>query len=802
MSDGDQPHEDPSSPDVPETVWRGGESDAMDPFHESATILRPLDEAATIPGGLDSQPAAPGPAAPGPGSAPLTDLDEFRRAVVEVGLIGEEELDALTAELPSTSDVLGLARVLQIAGKLTTYQTAAVYQRKSRGLLIGNYLILDKLGAGMMGMVFKALHRRLGRVVALKILPPSFTRDRTAVLRFKREVEAAGKLKHPNIVAALDANEDRGVLFLVMEYVEGRDLDHVVRRRGPLPVRDAIDFLIQAARGLEAAHAAGIVHRDIKPSNLMLDNAGGVRVLDLGLARIVDASNPFGQASGSRLTESGMYMGAIDYRAPEQAEGSRRADHRADIYSLGCTLYYLMTGREPFVGDTVLKGLMAHQERPAPALRATRPDAPSALEDAFQQMMAKRPADRPESMTAVIVLLESCQCSAPSSRGADPDTATQSRPELRIFDQAAAFQRAAPAKQGREPSNSAGCNEAEEAPTGSALSLEDLVMDVRSEVALPPLPAPTIQRTIKSTGLQPPRSSMPRSKSARRAGRPAIFLALAAMAALGVAFVGRALLSRSPRTAPNEPARAKTDRVEVAGNHESKAEPSPSPATHDIVQTIFDGRTGRGWMLTDRKPLPPGSIETDGLNPHRTRSYLIVYEKKLGDFVLDCDYKLSKGSNSGVFLRVGDLNDPVHTGIEVALDDTTGAGIGDSGAFYGLVAPSRNAQKPAGQWNHLTITAAGSVLEVTLNADDVSWIDLDEWSVPGKRPDGTDHPFQGIAIANLPRRGYLGFQNLKGDCWFRHIKLRTRGGPSSRPTGDPLSGSTSIGPMRSQGRTP
>src|SRR5262249_15400443 len=153
-------------------------------------------------------------------------------------------------------------------------------------------------------------------------------------------------------------------------------------------------------------------------------------------------------------------------------------------------------------------------------------------------------------------------------------------------------------------------------------------------------------------------------------------------------------------------------------------EASPSPAPPEIVRTIFDGKTGKEWMLTDRKPLPPHCIQPDGLNPHRTNSYLIVYEKKLGDFVLECDYKLSRGANSGVFLRVGDLNDPVRTGIEVAIDDTTGAGLGDSGAFYGLVAPRKNAQKPAGQWNHLTISASGSALAVSLNGLDVARIDL------------------------------------------------------------------------------
>ncbi len=157
-----------------------------------------------------------------------------------------------------------------------------------------------------MGMVFKARHRRLGRVGALKILPPSFARDRSAVLRFRREVEAAGRLKHPNVVAALDADEDRGVHFLVMDYVEGKDLDRIVQERGPLPVGQAVDCLIQAARGLDATHAEGIVHRDIKAANLMLDRSGTVRVLDLGLARIVEAGNPFNKTAARRLTESGM----------------------------------------------------------------------------------------------------------------------------------------------------------------------------------------------------------------------------------------------------------------------------------------------------------------------------------------------------------------------------------------------------------------------------------------------------------------------------------------------------------------
>src|SRR5262249_24897172 len=176
---------------------------------------------------------------------------EFADTLVEIGLIDAAELERYTAD--SAEGVLGLSRALVKAGKLTSYQAAAVYQRKSRGLLIGNYLILDKLGRGGMGMVFKARHRTLGRVGALKILPPSFTRDRSVVRRFRREFEAAGRLRHPNLVAAFEADEDRGVHFLVMDYVQGINLDRLVAEHGPVPVAEAADYLIQSARGLQAA---------------------------------------------------------------------------------------------------------------------------------------------------------------------------------------------------------------------------------------------------------------------------------------------------------------------------------------------------------------------------------------------------------------------------------------------------------------------------------------------------------------------------------------------------------------------
>ena len=290
---------------------------------------------------------------------------------------------------------------------------------------------------------------------------------------FGAKFEAAGRLRHPNLVAALEADEDRSVHFLVMEHVEGRDLAHIVRERGKLPVAQAADCVIQAARGLEAAHAQGIIHRDIKPSNLMLDAAGTVRVLDLGLARITSAANPFGQVGESSLTGSGTYMGTADYMAPEQAEDSHAADHRSDIYSLGCTLYYLLTGHVPFQEKTILKRMMAHLERPAPSLTAARPEVPGILEAAYQKMMAKRPDDRPWSMADVITLLEPCKAAAVAP-------VTKKRPKLMVFNEPPRNQ-ADPPKSDSKRRVSAHRDEHESAVLVPELGLDDLEMVVRPE---------------------------------------------------------------------------------------------------------------------------------------------------------------------------------------------------------------------------------------------------------------------------------------------------------------------------------
>jgi serine/threonine protein kinase len=198
-----------------------------------------------------------------------------------------------------------------------------------------------------------------------------------------------------------------------MEHVDGSDLASYVRQHGRLSVPMALDFTIQAARGLECAHNENIIHRDVKPSNLLLDSKGTVKVLDMGLARLNQSIGPDDSTGQQTLTGTGQAMGTIDFMPPEQAENVKTADERSDIYSLGCTLHYFLTGRAVYGGDTTVMRLLAHRDADIPSLRAERPDVPEHLDAIFQKMVAKKPEDRFGSMTEVIAELEKCAAPKP-----------------------------------------------------------------------------------------------------------------------------------------------------------------------------------------------------------------------------------------------------------------------------------------------------------------------------------------------------------------------------------------------------
>lgn len=268
---------------------------------------------------------------------------------------------------------------------------------------LGDYEIVGRLGGGGMGSVYKVVHRRMARTAALKVLSAELASSYEAIERFHREIRVIAALNHPNIVAAYDAREDDGIHYLVMEFVDGQDLGAIVKRGTSIPIESAIEYILQAALGLEHAHQQGIVHRDIKPSNLIVSKDGIVKVADLGIARRNTlAAQGAATTAEDGLTGTGIVMGTADYMAPEQADRPGEVDLRADIYSLGCCLYYVVTGEAMYAAGSALAKLVAHRTHPPPAMRARRPDVPPSLELVYLAMVAKNPDDRLQCMTAVV----------------------------------------------------------------------------------------------------------------------------------------------------------------------------------------------------------------------------------------------------------------------------------------------------------------------------------------------------------------------------------------------------------------
>jgi tRNA A-37 threonylcarbamoyl transferase component Bud32 len=301
------------------------------------------------------------------------------------------QADELRPLLPTFADNLALAKDLIRRDWLTPYQVNQIMQGKQDQLVWGDYRLRERIGEGAMGQIFKAWSLRLQRVVALKTLNKDLIKNDKAMERFRREVEAASQLDHPNICVTRDAGDLDGRLFMVMDFIEGLDLSRRVKLSGALPIHEAVEYARQAALGLQSAFERGIVHRDIKPANLMV-TAGPVplvKILDFGLARFETEGE-----SVERLTQVGRLLGTIDYIAPEQATDARSADIRADIYSLGCSLYFLLTAEAPFPGKDMVEKLGPRVTGDPPWVRTRCPNAPPGLEEVIRKMMARRPEDR------------------------------------------------------------------------------------------------------------------------------------------------------------------------------------------------------------------------------------------------------------------------------------------------------------------------------------------------------------------------------------------------------------------------
>ncbi|WP_417381584.1 protein kinase domain-containing protein [Gimesia sp.] len=267
--------------------------------------------------------------------------------------------------------------------------------------VIGNYHLIEKIGQGGMGVVYRAIHARLKKQVVLKLLLNNQWDNDTQTQRFYREMELIGQLDHPNIVKATDAGEADETCFLVMEYLSGHDLKTILKSEKMISITSACYIVRQVANGLQYIHNHKLIHRDIKPSNLFLTTEGEVKILDLGLAGLSQANTHL-----SDLTDSQCIMGSVQYMAPEQAHSVKTIDHRADIYSLGCTFFKLLTGQSPFKQETQIATIIAHREETAPRLSDLIPEIPETLEELFQSMMKKDPVDRIQTMAEVVKILD------------------------------------------------------------------------------------------------------------------------------------------------------------------------------------------------------------------------------------------------------------------------------------------------------------------------------------------------------------------------------------------------------------
>ena len=331
--------------------------------------------------------------------------EKFLLTTKKSGLVSEDDLarclaawaDKSQGRRPANSREI--AELLIEAELINRWQAENLLKGKYKGFKIGKYRLLGHLGKGGMSQVYLAEHSVMERLVAIKVLPSRYVENPNYLDRFKREARAVAALDHPNIVRAYDIDQDGNTHYIVMEYVEGRDLQRIVSEDGTLDPIDAADYIAQAALGLQHAHEAGLVHRDVKPANCLVDNRRTLKLLDMGLAKFSEDHHP----SISAIHDDSV-VGTADYLAPEQARNSQNVDARADVYSLGCTLYFTLTGQPPFPEGTIAQRLLKHQNESPQSIYEKRPEIPPALVELCGRMMKKAPDQRIQ--TAAEVALE------------------------------------------------------------------------------------------------------------------------------------------------------------------------------------------------------------------------------------------------------------------------------------------------------------------------------------------------------------------------------------------------------------
>ena len=327
------------------------------------------------------------------------------------GIVDESRLKSVLAQLGKEASgkpvKLGqLTKQLIAEGLITKWHCDKLLAGKYKGFFLGKYKLLSHLGTGGMSSVYLAEHTLFKKRRAIKVLPRKKVSDKSYLERFYREGRAAAALNHKNIVRVYDIDNEQDTHYLVLEYVDGNDLYEMVKRDGPMSFTKLIEYISQASRGLEHAHENTLVHRDIKPANLLVDKSGTVKLLDLGLALFKEEDNSL------TIMHNEKVLGTADYLAPEQAINSHDVDHRADIYGLGCTMYYLLTGRPPFPEGTLAQRIAMHQNQEPEPIKSLRPDCPDELIAVCERMTRKNPDERYQNCDEIVGALNRCRDSA------------------------------------------------------------------------------------------------------------------------------------------------------------------------------------------------------------------------------------------------------------------------------------------------------------------------------------------------------------------------------------------------------
>jgi eukaryotic-like serine/threonine-protein kinase len=346
------------------------------------------------------------------------------------GVLGSRQLAEIKSKVLQGDypmDSAALAERLVRDNLLTAFQAKRLLSNRPQGLIVGRYIILDRIGSGSMGRVYRAHHVMMDRVVALKIIAPEISSNERVVARFQREMKLVGRLDHPNVVRAFDADQINRVLYIVMEYVGGTSLGERLKKKGPIPAVEMIDYAAQTALGLAHAHEQGIVHRDIKPSNILLNEERRIKILDLGLGVLMEADS-----AATFATADGIAVGTVDYMSPEQACG-REVDGRSDLYGLGCSMYHLMCGRLPFPGDSPIERLGKRIGGRHTPITEFLPDMPSNFVRVLDRLLAHKPNERYASAAEAAAALQNLI--RPKARPAAPvqpvDAPNVAAPEAR-----------------------------------------------------------------------------------------------------------------------------------------------------------------------------------------------------------------------------------------------------------------------------------------------------------------------------------------------------------------------------------